>query len=300
MQSTLAALTLLLLVSPALAAGDPEQGTAFDPAPSYDARFITTALSANWHMRTVSLEGEAQVRQALSAAGWHLQGEIIQPKGVKDGRAYVALQGDDLVIAFRGSGGERWWETGSNALTDANARKERPDWLKAHAADVRVHKGFSNEYQRFREQILPLVRRHTGKRIFVVGFSLGGALAQLCALDLSLNTDAKRVYAYPHASPRVGEKDFRELIEARLGRLDRVALDGDPVPRLPPKALAFKHAGRLLLLDPEGNRKAGWEEKVKLGYHDYDKYHTALQRHLALCPEQCQAGSLWAAAEATR
>ncbi len=291
-----------LVAAPALAGkGDPEKGTALKPTKAYDATMIRTALSANWHMSAVSETGAKAVKKRLKDAGWKLVGSLITPKGIKDGRAYVAVHGDAVVVAFRGSGGEKWWQTGSNGLTDANGRKEKPKWLKKHDRKVRVHKGFSNEYGRFRAAILKRVRKHKGKRIFVVGFSLGAALSQLCALDIKLNTGAKRVFAYPHASPRVGEKDFRRLMESKVGRIDRVILDGDPVPRLPPKAMAFKHAGRLLLLNPKGKRLSkhkGVSTKVSL--HSYDKYRSALKKHLKRCAKECKKGALKKAADKTR
>ncbi len=297
---SLCCLALSLFAGPAAAKGDPDKGTALEPTKAYDATMIKTALSANWHIQAVSKTGKKAVKEALKGAGWKLLGKVLEPKGVKDGRAYVAVQGDTLVVVFRGSRGEKWWETGSNALTDMNTRKEKPKWLKKHDRKVRVHKGFSNEYSRFRDQIIPKIKKHKKKRIFVVGFSLGAGLAQLCALDIKLNTKAKKVYLYPHASPRVGEKDFRALLEAKMGRIDRVILDGDPVPRLPPKVLAFKHAGRLLLLNPKGDRKNDHVAKTKVSLHDYDKYRTALKKHLKKCKKQCKKGALKKAANNTR
>ena len=299
------ALTLILglsLASPAWAAGDPDKGTALEATKAYDATMLHTALSANWHIQTVSAKGTAAVRARLKDAGWTLLGEVLQPQGIKDGRAYVALDKarGNLVVVFRGSGGEKWWETGSNALTDLNGRKEKPRWLKEHDRKVRVHKGFSNEWQRFRDDVLPQVRKHKGERIFVIGFSLGAALAQLAALDIKLNVGAKRVFLYPHASPRVGEKDFRALIEKEITRIDRVILDGDPVPRLPPKAMAFKHAGRLLLLDESGERLSDHQNRTKVRLHNYDTYRSALKAHLAKCPKQCKKGALKKAADNTR
>lgn len=283
--------------------GDPDQGTYLKATKNYDETMLKTAISANWHVLTVSERGEAAVKERLEKAGWTLLGGVIEPEGIKDGRAYVALDSrhGNVVVSFRGSGGETWWQTASNAVTDGNALKEKPSWLKKHNSKARVHKGFSNEYARFRGEILKQVEKHADKPIFVVGFSLGGALAQLAALDIKLNTGATRVFVFPHAAPRVGESDFREFFEDTVPRIDRVVLDGDPVPELPPKALKFAHAGRVLLLDLDGHRlDDSARGGTRVRYHNYDTYRDILRKHLDRCATECRQGALDEAADNTR
>ena len=52
-----------------------------------------------------------------------------------------------------------------------------------------------------------------GKRVYVTGFSLGGALATLCALDLKVN-DKRDVVGWFLGSPRVGREDLRKAVRA--------------------------------------------------------------------------------------
>jgi len=47
-------------------------------------------------------------------------------------------------------------------------------------------------------------------------FSLGGALATLCALDLKLNQGAHDVRLYTYGSPRVGNSVFAEWFESQI------------------------------------------------------------------------------------
>jgi nuclear pore complex protein Nup85 len=60
--------------------------------------------------------------------------------------------------------------------------------LSAHP-QVHVHKGFMHAYSSVRPVLLQLLGKMVadGKlwRVYVTGHSLGGALATLCALDLS-------------------------------------------------------------------------------------------------------------------
>jgi hypothetical protein len=282
--------------------GSPKNGTFLNPTKAYDGTMLKTAKSANWHQRTVSIDGIKNVKPALEKAGWTLIGKVVEPSGIKDGRAYVAVDEarGNVVVSFRGSGGEKWWETGSNAITDLNTLRTKVDWIEKHQKGVRVHKGFSNEYLRFRDQILNKVRKHKDKRIFVTGFSLGAGLAQLCALDIKLNTGAARVFLYPHASPRVGGKDFRALLESNIKRIDRVVLNGDPITQLPPKPLPFQHAGRVLILTLDGHRLSDHRPGITPGNHNYDLYKTALKKHEALCAKECKKDALKKAADTTR
>lgn len=282
--------------------GTPNNGTFLNPTKAYDETMLKTARSANWHQRTVSVDGIDNVKPRLEAAGWTLLGKVLEPDGIKDGRAYVAVDEarGNVVVVFRGSAGEKWWETGSNAITDINTVRTKPDWIAKHKKGVSVHKGFANEYGRFQDRILKKVRKHKDKRIFVTGFSLGGALAQLCALDIKLNTGAQRVFLYPHGSPRVGDKDFRALLESNIKRIDRVVLNGDPITLLPPKPLPFQHAGRVLILTVDGNRLTDHRPGVTPGNHNYDRYKKALVKHQKLCPKECKKDALTKAAETTR
>lgn len=156
----------------------------------------------------------------------------------------------------------------------------------------RIHAGFWEAYVTVRERIHSVVREELLKEpadILVTGHSLGGALATLCALDLSIHTvqtmnqhlsaiDAKshrrrfghkhlqfilshkvlNVTMYNYGSPRVGNRTFQKHYDEWVPDSFRVVVDGDIVPGIPPTKICnktYKHIGTEILVD--GLNKSG-------------------------------------------
>jgi len=144
-----------------------------------------------------------------------------------------------VVVVFRGSSSLQDW------LTDLNAEKVQVK------PGLRVHQGFNTALQSVLVQIITRLRqlqqREEIPHLYLTGHSLGGALAQLCALWLSF--DGFPVTAvYTFGSPRVGNGGFARLYQSRLGeRTWRVVNCEDPVPRL--LMLTFRHAGNEVFLN---------------------------------------------------
>ena len=94
--------------------------------------------------------------------------------------------------------------------------------------------------------------------IVITGHSLGGALTILNALDFRLRQKVGqfsaeiKILAYPLAAPRTGNATFADMFEAELEHgsivCDRLVLETDMIPRLPPSMLDFKHVGRKIKL----------------------------------------------------
>lgn len=63
-----------------------------------------------------------------------------------------------------------------------------------------------------------LLSVHQGAPIYVVGHSMGAAVATLCALDLlfTFQLDAHRVRLYTYGSPRVGNDAFAAFVARTL------------------------------------------------------------------------------------
>lgn len=93
-------------------------------------------------------------------------------------------------------------------------------------------------------------------QVVLTGHSLGGALAQIAAADLSAFADtADAEYTLlTCAAPRAGNLRFARGVAAKVeGRAYRVVNDVDIVPALGPAALNFAHVpGRTLLLRKGG------------------------------------------------
>lgn len=82
---------------------------------------------------------------------------------------------------------------------------------------------------------------------YVVGHSMGGALAHLCALDLATRFGpevGKRTHVYTFGAPRVGNAPFSAWSRQRVASYWRFTHARDIVPSVPPQLMGFHHAAR--------------------------------------------------------
>lgn len=98
-----------------------------------------------------------------------------------------------------------------------------------------------------------------GAKVVLAGHSLGGALAEIAAYDLSDRFEVDLVMAF--GSSRIGGPAMRQLYKVRSeGALHRctwhITHGDDAVPRLPPTRF-FAHAGRGYLLSKTGELRLG-------------------------------------------
>ena len=142
----------------------------------------------------------------------------------------------------------------------------RLDWIKTSEKDpddkVRVHKGFSEQYNAVRNDLWAVVQLRIEEfpdtsEILITGHSLGGALTTMCALDFRLRqsqgqfggrSEEIKISAYPLAAPRTGNSKFRELFTANVATCDRLVLEKDWIPSMPPKKFGYQHVGRKIKL----------------------------------------------------
>jgi triacylglycerol lipase len=153
--------------------------------------------------------------------------------------AVVLDQPNVRVIAFRGTDEYADWRTNLNILFRAIA------W-------GRVHRGFCDAAASFWPEIGRHVAdaRANGRRVWVTGHSLGGAIAVLAAAKL-LCEDTESVEGLcTFGQPPVGGRTFRMNCDRVLGeRYVRVVNHTDTVVD---KALFCEHAGRLWYFDAAG------------------------------------------------
>lgn len=104
----------------------------------------------------------------------------------------------------------------------------------------RVHAGFFSNLQGLWEH-LNRAPWFNYKNITFVGHSRGGALAQLAAaIHADIYKSNPSVITF--GSPRVGNREWRDLYEARNIKTARVVNSGDVVPRIP--VLNFYHTNK--------------------------------------------------------
>lgn len=205
------------------------------------------------------------------------------------GRGFVRRQGKVVLVVFRGTEGVRDW------LRNADVRPSRLDFLGER---VRVHRGFEDQYHAVRAHVSMAIGRHyqRGDDVVFTGHSLGGALAQLAAVDLATNGGGPvptRVYTF--GSPRVGDGRWVRAYDRTIGegKTVRFVFQRDPVPRYDNAASA--HAGPDYKMRADGSRMgtaagswdrvAGWlENRVRdlslasMRDHAVDNYIGAVMR----------------------
>ncbi|KAH9942498.1 alpha/beta-hydrolase [Epithele typhae] len=114
------------------------------------------------------------------------------------------------------------------------------------SADVQLHDGFQEAQGRTADAVLAAVTQalaDTGfKSVMVTGHSLGAAIATLDAAMLKMAVpDDVAVDSVVFGLPRVGNQAWADLFDSLFPTFAHVTNQNDPVPNVPPHALAFQH-----------------------------------------------------------
>ena len=141
------------------------------------------------------------------------------------------------ILSFRGS------ESVRNFIADADfPTTPTPDLCATCAIDT----GFYTSWVEARGGILTHLASATAAnptfRLVITGHSLGGAIAAIAAAEVRKSGQIADLYTY--GQPRIGGADVSDFITNQspsLGNNFRVTHYDDPVPRLPPLALGFRH-----------------------------------------------------------
>lgn len=190
-----------------------------------------------------------QLPANLRAAGY-LPG--VQFGDTRTGTQGVILEHAEYrVLAFRGT------EPGEFVDIETDLKKALIAFPKTvlESSAVRVHQGFADGLASVWASVTETLRSGgETKPLIVTGHSLGGALAVLAAYALRQQKAPFNVQGvYTYGQPRAGDSAFAEDYD-RLFRLRhwRMVNHRDAVPRLPPRAMGFRHTGRVLYLGPDG------------------------------------------------
>ena len=147
---------------------------------------------------------------------------------------------DGNIIAFRGSEDNDDWNTNFDIVMTPYEFEMSHMLLPGGE----VHDGFHTRWKELRHEIHTHVSKFTdvNSPLIVTGHSLGGAIATLCALDLAISGLHTKLVVF--GSPRVGNDDFVRLVNHVVNDHIRVENWGDPVPRVPPLSVGYRHAGK--------------------------------------------------------
>ena len=171
--------------------------------------------------------------------------------------AFVQVENDAVWVVFRGTCPESRQQVKADILSHMNPEPDAG----------RVHLGFQNELDNVWQEIETAITPHVGHPIYVVGHSLGGAMATIAAARL-LRKSLK--YGNPaltpaglitFGSPRAGDSEFASFVHGinisqneseRIG-IWRFRNNNDIVTRVPPYFLGWKHCGRTVYIDHKEN-----------------------------------------------
>ncbi|KAL6879099.1 alpha/beta-hydrolase [Trichoderma novae-zelandiae] len=138
-----------------------------------------------------------------------------------------------IILAVRGTKNIR------NFVTDIAFAFEDCDF----APDCQVHDGFSKAWDEIADAataaVTQAVAANPSFSIIATGHSLGGAVATLGATVLRNRGLPIDIYTY--GSPRVGNEAYANFVTGQPGAEFRVTHVDDPVPRLPPIILEYRH-----------------------------------------------------------
>jgi triacylglycerol lipase len=164
-----------------------------------------------------------------------------------DAKGFIAQMDGAIAIVFRGT------DSLANWIDDAEILP-LPFRDKGSA-----HSGFLHSLDSVSATISATLARWKGggRTLWITGHSLGGALALLAAATLRFpagaTTPVPVAGVYTFGQPRVGTRDFAQACDADFGNFYfRFVNNADIVPRIPPRALGYWHAGKLEFIDANG------------------------------------------------
>ncbi|CAG5113446.1 Oidioi.mRNA.OKI2018_I69.chr2.g7556.t1.cds [Oikopleura dioica] len=154
---------------------------------------------------------------------------------------------DELWISFRGTNSRDFADGVKDIQTDLKVSQVQPHFFPK----VNVHRGFAESYATLRDYVWYEVENTTKinaesrrmTRIRILGHSLGGALATICAADIRFNAYQKSANHYKPSingsiikvscrtfgSPAVGDAEFANFFNNEVKDSIRYAIKFDPV-----------------------------------------------------------------------
>lgn len=172
------------------------------------------------------------------------EGKLILPKGFKLRYPICALAGveepeaevfgfiaesqKEIIIAFRGT----------DSFKDNESDQDLYQVSYPFVSNAgKTHRGFTCIYKSTRNVLIKkLIKLPTTKQLLITGYSLGGALAVLAALDIAVNTGFHNPMVYTYGSARAGDPKFASRFNQVIKNSIRIFNVHDVIPTLPAKA----------------------------------------------------------------
>jgi len=108
---------------------------------------------------------------------------------------------------------------------------------------AKVHDGFSKSAIKFNDLIEMEARPYLYKNIYFIGHSRGGALATICAINLTniLGMTPTHLQIITYGQPRVGNHSYCKILFDKKINYCRVYFKEDIVTNIPPISMGYEH-----------------------------------------------------------
>lgn len=180
---------------------------------------------------------------------------------------YIERDGSKLTIYFEWSNGVVDWMNNFN-FPAKPYRKMDYLWF--------CHRGFLKVWKSIEPYIAPEILSLSTEKIDIVGYSHGGAIAQLCYEYVKFNRPDVEVTGVGYGSPRVFWGFARKSVKRRFEGFVVVRNSKDIVTHLPPVLFGFRHICKVVKI---GSYSRGMiddhrEESYLESLADYEMIHT--------------------------
>ena len=152
-----------------------------------------------------------------------------------DGSYYVVRDGDTLVVFFEWSNGKTDWKNNFNFPARPYRKMGKGFWF--------CHRGFLRVWKSIEPYIADSLMDPTITHINIVGYSHGGAIAQLCYEYVKFNRPDVNVFGIGFGSPKVFWGFAWKSVKARFKDFIIVRNGRDIVTHMPPVIFGFRHLG---------------------------------------------------------
>lgn len=179
-------------------------------------------------------------------------------EGVSSPAGYVIETRSEVLVCYHGTQFGKIFGSGAKELVhDLDISRAKMDF---GGQEVSVHSGFKAEFESSKDSLYKILASVDIKKdIHLSGHSLGGAVAQIAALDLTTNRRAAVKKVTTFGGPRVFTQDAAKLYNDKgLGDVTlRVKQDKDPVPRLVPRGVYHHTGNKIKLQSSKGIHSGG-------------------------------------------
>lgn len=193
-------------------------------------------------MANLAYEDKAVVEAQVTA--WGLRFKFFEEGGVQ---AFIAGDSDKIIVSFRGTEPDKL----EDLLTDVNL-------VLVDGYGGQVHNGFKQGVEHVWAGLRQCItdfqdNADRPQSLWFTGHSLGAALATIAVARLRYDED-KPVYGlYTFGQPRTGDQQFSRLVNAdTMTATFRFVNNNDVVTRVPPRALNYRHVGKLIYFTSAG------------------------------------------------